>query len=127
MKTRLPQIAALTVLSLAVAGVVAASGEDETAAEDAAQPAIEIDQAFLDAQENIDLGKEIWDGQCTYCHGRKAYPGKAPKLKPHLYKPDFVYNRTYYGFRGMPPWNEVYTEDEIKAVVAFIMSRQFSP
>lgn len=84
-------------------------------------------QEYLDDPKNIEQGKEIWHEQCTHCHGFKAYPGKAPKLKPKRYKPGFVYRRVSKGFKKMPAWNEVYEVDEMRAVVAYVKSRKFSP
>jgi len=82
---------------------------------------------FLADPEHIAAGKEIWMGQCTLCHGAKAYPGKAPKLKPKRYTPEFVYDRITNGFRKMPPWGEVYDEEERMDLVAWVLSRKFSP
>ena len=86
-----------------------------------------IPASVLTDPVRIAQGKEIWDANCTYCHGTKAYPGKAPKLRPHLYKPEFVYNRVTNGFRGMPAWAEMYDPDEIADVIAYVLSRGFSP
>lgn len=83
--------------------------------------------AFLNSPANVAAGKELWDGQCALCHGAKAYPGKAPKLKPRKYKPLFVFKRTYKGFKGMPAWREVFTVDEIRTMVAYIKSPGFAP
>ncbi|MEE8454724.1 MAG: cytochrome c [Limibaculum sp.] len=82
---------------------------------------------FLSDPEHIEAGKEIWMGQCTLCHGARAYPGKAPKLKPKRYTPNFVFDRITNGFRKMPPWGEVYDEEERMDLVAWILSRRFSP
>ncbi len=82
---------------------------------------------FLSDPEHIAAGKEIWAGQCTLCHGARAYPGKAPKLKPKRYTPNFVYDRITNGFRKMPPWGEVYDDEERMDLVAWILSRKFSP
>ncbi len=82
---------------------------------------------FLSDPEHIAAGKEIWMAQCTLCHGAKAYPGKAPKLKPKRYTPNFVFDRITNGFRKMPPWGEVYDEEERMDLVAWILSRKFSP
>jgi cytochrome c5 len=82
---------------------------------------------FLADPEHIAAGKEIWQGQCALCHGAKAYPGKAPKLKPKRYTPNFVYDRITYGFRKMPAWKDVYDEEERMDLVAWILSRKFSP
>lgn len=98
----------------------------------AAEPEIdnsppEFTDAFLEDQVNIDAGKEMWFGQCTHCHGFKAYPGKAPKLKPRKYKPTFVYKRTFKGFKKMPAWKEVFSKQEIMQIVSYVKSNQFSP
>jgi cytochrome c5 len=82
---------------------------------------------FLADPEHIAAGKEIWMGQCTLCHGANSYPGKAPKLKPKRYTPNFVYDRITNGFRKMPPWRDVYDEEERMDLVAWILSRKFSP
>ena len=72
-------------------------------------------------------GKRIWFDQCTHCHGYKAYPGKAPKLKPKRYKPQFVYKRIAKGFRKMPAWEEIYSHKEIQSLVVYVMDKKFSP
>jgi len=87
----------------------------------------EFTAAFMDDPANIAAGKEIWYAQCTHCHGFKAYPGKAPKLKPRKYKPSFVFKRTYKGFKKMPSWKDVFTIDEIRQVVTYVKSQGFAP
>ena len=82
---------------------------------------------FLSDPEHIKAGKEIWMGQCTLCHGARSYPGKAPKLKPRRYKPEFVFKRVTNGFREMPAWKEVYSREERMAVVTYVLSKDFSP
>ncbi len=88
---------------------------------------VEFTDAYLADPANFAKGKEIWFEQCTHCHGYKAYPGKAPKLKPRRYKPAFVYKRITKGFKKMPAWDEVYDEEERMAIVAYVMSKKFSP
>lgn len=88
---------------------------------------VEFTAEFLADPAKFEQGKEIWVEQCTHCHGYKAYPGKAPKLKPKRYKPSFVYKRITKGFRKMPAWDEVYEEDERMAIVAYVMHKSFSP
>jgi mono/diheme cytochrome c family protein len=75
----------------------------------------------------IESGKQVWDGQCRHCHGNSAYPGKAPKLKPSGYQPDFVYDRVTNGFRKMPGWKTIFSEKQRVGVTAYIMSDTFSP
>lgn len=82
---------------------------------------------FMTTAANIDAGGAIWAAQCRHCHGAKAYPGKAPKLKPAKYQPDWVYSRVTDGFRKMPAWQDEYTDDERMQIVAYIMSGSFSP
>lgn len=88
---------------------------------------LEFTEEFLNDPEHIEAGKAIWDEQCALCHGAKAYPGKAPKLKPKRYKPNFVYDRITNGFRKMPPWKDVYDDEERMDLVAWIMSKNFRP
>lgn len=84
-------------------------------------------EEFLNDPETVAIGKELWVEQCAFCHGKKAYPGKAPKLKPKKYTAEFVYKRVTKGFRAMPGWEEVYSDEELRGVVAYIMSKKFSP
>ena len=74
----------------------------------------------------IEKGHAVFESICKFCHGKTAYPGKAPKLNPSRYTPEFVYDRVTNGFRGMPAWKEQYTEEERRAVTVFIMSKKFS-
>lgn len=127
-----------------IAAEVAAEVADRVAREIAAEVAARIAEEYLEDNagqgtelvftpefladpEHIAAGKEIWQGQCALCHGAKAYPGKAPKLKPKRYTPNFVYDRITNGFRKMPPWGDVYDDDERMDLVAWILSRKFSP
>ena len=84
-------------------------------------------EAFLNDPARIAAGRDVWQEQCRHCHGKSAYPGKAPKLKPRRYKPDFVYDRVTNGFRKMPAWKEIYSQDQRMSVVAYILSKTFSP
>lgn len=108
--------------ALALIGVLAATamaGETEEAAP-------QFTEEFLNDPAVLAKGQGIWEEQCQFCHGKNAYPGKAPKLKPRKYTPDFVYRRVTKGFRGMPSWAEVYDRDERMAVAAWVKSKNFS-
>ena len=72
-------------------------------------------------------GGDLWAKQCRHCHGNSAYPGKAPKLKPAGYQPEFVFDRITNGFKKMPAWKTVFTLEERMQIVAYIMSDRFSP
>jgi cytochrome c len=121
---------------LGTSGTEAAAQPAQTEAVDAVAETRTIDEivddqvfdaAYLDDPANIAAGKEIWFAQCTHCHGYKAYPGKAPKLKPAKYKPPFVFKRVYKGFKKMPAWNEVYSVEEVRQIVAYVKSQGFAP
>jgi mono/diheme cytochrome c family protein len=120
----------IAAVGLAVAIAVAAirvNAQPSVAPEPAGDPPPELPAAVLKDNDVIAKGEKLWGDQCTHCHGAKAYPGKAPKLQPRSYKPEFVWDRIHNGFRGMPPWKDVYKPDEIVALVAYILSDDFFP
>jgi mono/diheme cytochrome c family protein len=82
--------------------------------------------AFLNDPANIDLGHQLFQRQCTKCHGRGAYPGDAPKLNVKKLSPEDVYLRVTYGFKRMPAWEGVFTEQERMALTAYVKSSEFS-
>ena len=90
-------------------------------------PPPDFSDAYMSDLTHVALGKELWFGQCTHCHGFKAYPGKAPKLKPGKYTAEFVYKRVTKGFKKMPGWEEVFSQAERMAIVAYVKSKSFSP
>jgi len=81
---------------------------------------------LLDNAEYVAEGKEVFGKICKFCHGKSAYPGKAPKLNPPRYTPEFVYDRVTNGFRGMPAFQEQFSEKERQAVVTYVLSKDFS-
>lgn len=114
----------------ATASPPAASSASATAAPAGpkrSKPPVPFTEAFLTEATNIEVGGVIWADQCRHCHGAKAYPGKAPKLKPSKYKPDFVYRRITDGFRKMPAWEDSYSDEERMQITAYILSDSFSP
>jgi mono/diheme cytochrome c family protein len=82
---------------------------------------------FLSDPAHVTAGKEVWEGTCRGCHGAQAYPGKAPKLRPKKYTPDFVFDRVTNGYKKMPPWKEVFSKEERMNVVAWVLSDHFAP
>lgn len=84
-------------------------------------------ETLMTSADAISNGGELWGTQCRHCHGNSAYPGKAPKLKPSSYKPEFVFDRLTNGFRKMPAWKTVFTLEERKNIVAYVLSNKFSP
>lgn len=99
----------------------------QAAAPAATEPVPTFDKAYMASAKALAAGKEVWDTQCRHCHGNAAYPGKAPKLTPGGMESDFIFDRVTYGFRKMPPWKDVFTIEQRKAVVAYIKSSSFSP
>jgi mono/diheme cytochrome c family protein len=123
MRTTSLSLAALCLAGSWLAGPGAALAADAKGS----QPPVPFTEAYLADEANIEAGHMIWQEQCQHCHGAKAYPGKAPKLRPARYKPDFVYRRVTDGFRKMPAWKEVYTDEERMQVTTYILSKKFSP
>ena len=109
-------MAALLAFALVPAGVSVAQEVD-----------VEFTEEFLNDPAMIDHGEVIWKEQCRLCHGQgTGYPGKAPKLQPRRYSPEFVYHRVTHGFRGMPAWKDIYNEEQRMAVTAYILSNDFA-
>lgn len=116
----------LAIVAAMALAVAATTGAADTAA-GGEEPAAEFTEAFLKDPAVIQTGLEVWQDQCRHCHGKAAYPGKAPKLRPGRYTPDFAYDRVTNGFRKMPSWKDVYSQEERMAVVAYVLSSKFSP
>jgi len=87
---------------------------------------VELDETFMSNLDNIALGKKLFQKRCARCHGQRACPGKAPKLQPAKYKPEFVYKRITKGFRGMPSWKRRFNEKQRKSLTAYVMSKGFT-
>ena len=87
----------------------------------------EFTEEFLSDPEVIAHGQELFVAECRHCHGKSSYPGKAPKLKPKKLSAEDVYLRMTYGWRRMPPWEDILSEDERMAVTAYVKSKHFSP
>ena len=122
-------LATLTIDRLAIGqgSAAPAAPAAATAQPVADEPPAGFDAAYLGSVDNILAGQAIWDTQCRHCHGNAAYPGKAPKLRPGVLEPEFIFDRVTYGFRAMPPWRAVFSREQRKAVVAYIKSDRFSP
>jgi len=106
-------------------GLGAATMMAAASAQDAA-PLPPFPKELLEKPEQIAAGKEVFGKICKFCHGKSAYPGKAPKLNPSRYTPEFVFDRVTNGFRGMPAMKEQFSEKERQAVTVFVMSKEFS-
>lgn len=75
----------------------------------------------LNNPERINEGKEIFHSTCAdYCHGHEPalFIGRGDGLEP-----DSIYKTIFDGGQGatpMPPWGEVFDEEEIWSLVAYI-------
>jgi len=94
----------------------------------AAEAAPDFTPEFLADPANIEIGKTVWQ-TCGGCHGARAYPGKAPKLRPKLYSPQFVFHQATFGSKNgkMPPFGDVFTREERMGVAAWVLSKEFAP
>lgn len=115
----LRRVAAPVRLLLAVAAVVLPLVAVAVAEE------VTFTEEYLKDPENVELGRQLFGTRCTFCHGKTAYPGKAPPLEPWRYEPAFVYDRITNGFRGMPSWKHEFDEAQRKAITAYVMSPDF--
>ena len=114
--------------ALLIAVAVLTSTAMVVSAQDSEEKVIpEFTEDYVADAENLAGGKEVWESTCRGCHGASAYPGKAPKLRPARYEVEFVYDRVTYGFRKMPAWEDVLSEEERMSVSAYVVSRRFSP
>jgi mono/diheme cytochrome c family protein len=114
-------------LSFAQSAPVAAPVATKDAAEEPRDPVPTIAPEQLKDATLVALGEKIWKDQCAHCHGSKAYPGKAPKLTPRQYQPEFVWDRVHNGFKGMPAWKAIYEPKEVMSLVAYVLSDDFFP
>ena len=104
------------VIALLAASAIPSIQADET----------ELTEEYLNDPAHIALGQELFVQQCAKCHGKGAYPGKAPKLNVKRLTPEDVYLRVAYGFRKMPAWEDVFSDEEIMAITAYVKSDHFS-
>ncbi|MCK6454271.1 MAG: cytochrome c [Alphaproteobacteria bacterium] len=113
-------------MALAAAFVALAGLATLFATPGASRAAGEFTDQFLNDPAVIETGKAVWNKRCKFCHGKTAYPGKAPRLDPSRYNPEFVFDRVTNGFKGMPSLKGEFNEDQRRAVTAYIMSGEFS-
>jgi mono/diheme cytochrome c family protein len=119
---------AVSALTAAAAVALAQAPTPPPAAADAPRdPPPPLPPDVLKDPKLVAAGEALWKDSCAHCHGSKAYPGKAPKLQPHKYKPEFVWDRVHNGFKDMPPWKEVYTPEQVISLVAWVKSEDFWP
>jgi cytochrome c oxidase cbb3-type subunit 3 len=79
--------------------------------------------------EGIKKGEEVFVNNCLPCHAEKGKGDIGPNLTDKYWiaakgTPDTIYFVVYHGREdnGMPPWNEVLTQEEMYLAVAYVMS-----
>jgi mono/diheme cytochrome c family protein len=136
MNDRLKLRIVLLAIMLVASATAAAQGPSQAPADSTAtatataeprDPPPPLPPELLKNEKLIAEGNALWKEQCAHCHGSRAYPGKAPKLTPRRYKPDFVWDRIHNGFKDMPAWKELYTPEQVIAIVAYVLSDEFWP
>jgi mono/diheme cytochrome c family protein len=119
------------VVSVLIAAVATAPAQapapSPPASTEARDPPPALPASVLKDPKVIAAGEALWKENCAHCHGSKSYPGKAPKLQPTKYKPDFVWDRVHNGFKDMPPWKDLYSPEQVISLVAWVMSEDFWP
>jgi mono/diheme cytochrome c family protein len=82
--------------------------------------------------ETVSSGKEIFNGTCAHCHGPDAVQSERRidlRLLNHRYGDEM---RTKFWTtvqegrpaKGMPAWKEVYTDDQVESIYAFLLTVQ---
>jgi polar amino acid transport system substrate-binding protein len=85
--------------------------------------------------ETVSSGKEIFNGTCAHCHGPDAVQSERRidlRLLNHRYGDDVrtkFWTTVHEGrpAKGMPAWKEVFTDDQIESIYAFLLTVQSQP
>lgn len=76
--------------------------------------------------EEIARGEKIFAKSCAigYCHGAGGSAGRAPRIQGRSFTPEYLLKVTRDGIPGtaMPAWRGQLSEEEIRAVVAYMLS-----
>lgn len=107
-------LAALLV-ALPMSGPAGAEEASADASEAAGNP-------YLGQKEALDEGEKLYRGRCFGCHFRAG--GRGPNLfRTKLSEPQFIDTVTNGGRSGMPAWGSSLSQEEIRKLYAFVMSR----
>ena len=109
------------VLALALAVIIASGNPAGSNAQE-----LEFPEEFMTDMTVIREGRDLFQRQCGHCHGSRAYPGKAPRLRPDRYDADFVFWVIQGGYGNMPSMGEIFDDEETKKIVAWVKSNIFS-
>lgn len=74
----------------------------------------------------IERGNKIFHQTCAvgYCHGVGGAASRGPRLRGRTFARDYLVKVTRDGIpnSAMPPWKDKLSEDDIKVVVAYVMT-----
>lgn len=71
----------------------------------------------------IKEGAALFATRCTgYCHARGGGPGRAPKLRGRTFDKDYLFQAIANGIVVMPAWKGILSDEQIWAIVAYILS-----
>jgi mono/diheme cytochrome c family protein len=92
--------------------------------------ALLLAQAGAPAEE-VARGEKIFAARCAigYCHGAGGSAGRAPRIQGRSFTAEYLLKVTRDGIPGtaMPAWRGLLSEEEIRAVVAFMLSISANP
>ena len=123
-ETRAPAL-----IRVAGAGAEAAAPATTVAIKPAEEPAAKPEAGGTTL---IAEGKEIFNGTCAHCHGPNAEQAERKidlRLLHHRYRDrmEETFFKTVINGRpskGMPSWKEVFTQDQFKAIFAYLKTKQ---
>lgn len=92
--------------------------------------ALLVAQAGAPADEAA-RGEKIFAARCAigYCHGAGGSAGRAPRIQGRSFTADYLLKVTRHGIPGtaMPAWRGQLSEEEIRAVVAYMLGISANP
>lgn len=90
---------------------------------------IEKFNAFVASKDELKKGEEIFVTNCVACHKEKGQGDIGPNLTDEFWlngdgKPEFLHHMVMNGNeeKGMPPWKEILSEEEVYHVIAYVQS-----
>ena len=86
----------------------------------------ELTEEFLNDPAQIALGQELFQGHARSATARAPIRARRRSSMPKKLTPEDVYLRVTYGFRKMPAWEDVFTDEERMAITAYVKSERFS-
>jgi len=87
--------------------------------------------AKASSPEMLQKGSAVFTARCAVCHGAQLEGKIGPKLTDNIWKngtgkPNEIFQIIREGVpaNGMPPWKDILSEDEVYAVLGFVISKK---